>query len=83
MLCSRQKRLFCRKELLDNVEDPAQLSHHLNELPPSKRSACIVALICRAIASPSKKGLLMSLSESIVLDILEETRDVRGLSFRV
>ncbi len=65
-----------RKVLLDSAEDPAQLSRRLNELPPTKRSACIVGLILRAATIPSKKELLMSLPEPQVLDIMEETREV-------
>lgn len=69
-----------RKELLDHAEDPAQLSHRLHELPPTERLGCMVALIRRATASPTQKGLLMSLPEPMVLDIMEETRGVCALT---
>lgn len=68
---------FDRKKLLDDVDDPTRLSNQLAQLPPTKRSACMVALIRRATTSSDKKGLLMSLPEPIVLDVMEETRDVR------
>ncbi len=65
------------KELLNNAEDPTQLSRRLHELSPTKRSGCIVALILRATTSSSKKRFLLSLSEPVVLEIMEETREVR------
>ncbi len=61
-----------REVLLDNSETSTQLSHHLNELSPSRR----LALILRATKIPSKKELLMSLPEAQLLDIMEETREV-------
>ncbi len=70
---------FDRKNLLDNVKDASQLSQCLTDLPPTKRSNCMAALIIRATTAPSNKGLLMSLPEPTVLDILEETRDVCSL----
>lgn len=64
--------------MLDNAKDPVELSRRLHELPPTKRSGCVVALILRATMSTDKKGLLMALPEPIVLDVMEETREVRS-----
>lgn len=68
-----------RKKLLDNTRDASQLSRRLNELSPTERSGCTAALILRATATQTGKMFLMSLPEPTVLDILEETRDVRFL----
>lgn len=70
--------ILSRRDLLDQVEGPTQLSHYLSELPLIERSSCIVALLRQAIKSPIKKSLLMSLPEPILLDIMEETLAVRS-----
>lgn len=72
--------MFNRVEPLDNLEDPTQLSHHLDALPSADRSKCMTSLIIRATTDPRKKELLMLLPEPVVHEIMEGTRVVR-LSF--
>ena len=51
----------------------------LDELSLSRRLLCILTLIRRAEISNDDKKLLLSLPEALIIDVIEEVREVRNL----